>query len=133
MNKKFIWIIIVILIIIAGGAFYLLYRQQNKNKTEMPIVGQQIGRTNNFENSQLVEIARQYVLKKPQLYWNRKKFVDWNSDELGVDFTKANPEWIVSQKVSVRYIESNAHKPPYDDLNDKYIQIAPIDRIGLMR
>ncbi len=120
MNKKFIWIIAVIIIV--GGVFYFSYQKQNKNKIEMPVIEQQTGKTNNFENSRLVEIAKQYVLKKPQLYWNREKFVNWdNYNELGTDFAKASSEWIISQKVSIRYIEPNKNKPPYDDSNDKYI------------
>ncbi len=122
MSKKFIWIIAVILVIIVGGVFYFLYQQQNKNKIEIPIIEQQTGKTNNFENSQLVEIAKQYVLKKPQLYWNREKFVNWdNYNELGTDFAKASPEWIISQKSTIKYVEPNTYKSPYDDYNDKYI------------
>ena len=56
------------------------------------------------------------------MFWNREKFVDWdNYDELGTSLAKASPQWIISQKFSVRYIEPNKNKPPYDYLNDKYI------------
>ena len=121
MNKKIILAIVLILIII-GGVFYFSYKQQRtKNQVVVPVIEQPTGKTNNFENSQLVEIAKQYVLIKPQLYWNREKFVNWASNELGTDFAKASPEWIVLHKSTIKYIEPNTYKSPYDDLNDKYI------------
>ena len=130
MSKKISLLIgigIIIVAVIIGGKF-ILVKKQNQNKIKEQIVEQSIEKTNNFENSQLIEVAKQYVLKKPQLYWNREKFVDW-ADYKGTGSTKASPdwifspspEWVISQKVSVRYIEPNQNQPPYDDLNDKYI------------
>src|SRR3989338_5173033 len=112
--------IIIVVVIIGGKSIWI--KKQNQNKIKEQITEQLIGKTNNFENSQLIEIAKQYVLKKPQLYWNREKFVDLdNYNELGTSFAKASPQWIISQKVSVRYIEPNKNKSPYDDLNNKYM------------
>jgi hypothetical protein len=124
MSKKIALLIgvgIIIVVVIIGGKFILI-KKQNQKKIKEQIAEQSMGKTNKFENSRLLEIAKQYVLKKPQLYLNREKFVDWNNyNELGSDFAKASPEWIISQKSEIEYVEPNKYKPPYDYLNDKYI------------
>ena len=141
MNSKSVIIIFVIIILLGVASYFLFFQKQtpianqtppilnnnppttstSSNKIVEPAIQQQTGKTNNFENSQLVKIAKNYVLKKPQLYWNREKFVNWDSNELGTDFAKVSPEWIVSQKVTIEYNEPNKYKSPYDNLNDKYI------------
>ena len=121
MNKKITLAILTIIIMVIGG--YIWYNnQQNKNTIEIPVIEQPKGKTNNFENSQLIEIAKQHVLSKPQLYLNRDKFVAWDDyNELDSSFSKATPEWIIFQKSNIRYVEPNKYPAPYDDLNDKYI------------
>ena len=140
MNSKYVIIIFVIIILLGVANYFLFFQKQtpitnqtlpisnnnfpastSSNKIVEPIIQQQTQKTNNFENFQLLKIAKDYILKKPQLYWNREKFVNWNSNELGADFAKTSPEWIVSQKVTIEYNEPNKYKSPYDNLNDKYI------------
>ncbi len=118
MNKKVIWTIVLILIIIAGGIFYFSYKQRTKNQVVVPVVQLPTGKTSNFKNSQLVEIAKQYVLKKPQVYWSKEKIVNWDSETI---FAKASPEWILSQKFTIDYVKPGTYKFPYDELNNKYI------------
>jgi len=53
---------------------------------------------------------------------NNEKFVDWdNYVEIGSDFSKVTPQWIISQKSTIRYVEPDKYSAPYDDLNNKYI------------
>ena len=115
MKKKIILIMVIVLSIIVGGGLYFLYQQ---SKTEVKITG----KTNNFDNVHLVEVAKQYILKKPQLLLGEgkgDKLVQWN--EVGSDFSKTNPGWITSQKVSIKYVEPNKYQPPNNDLNGKYL------------
>jgi hypothetical protein len=129
-KKSYIIIAVIAIIIITGVAFNNLNKkstisltEKNNPPKENTTTEQVVGKTGNFENSQLLEIARQYVIKKPKIYWlSGKKFVSWNDyKELGTSFSKANPEWIISHKASIQYIEPNKYKPPYDNLNDKYM------------
>jgi hypothetical protein len=140
MNKKNYIIAVSAVVVIAGLIFTSLNK---KGVSNLPVVKappakststaittsetstpeQLIEKTGNFENSQLLEIAKQYVFKKPPLRnWNGGKTVDWNNyKELGTDFSKVTPEWIVTQKTNIRYIEPNKNPAPYDAWNDKYI------------
>jgi hypothetical protein len=122
MNKKIIFTILIIILVI-GGIYLLQKNQQNQKSIENhPIEQIPTGSTNGIENSQLVEIAKQYILTKPQLFLNNDKFVGWNDySEIGSDFSKVTPQWIVSQKSTIRYAELDKYPAPYNDLNDKYI------------
>jgi len=117
MNKKIIWVIVLILIII-GGIFYFSYKQQKiGDQTRTPIFEQPIGKTNNFENSELTRIAKEYILIKPKLLSNGNVSVDWNKESGLAD---ASPEWITSHKPNIEYIAPGKYQSPYDYLNDKY-------------
>ena len=122
MNKKIILTILIIIIIIGG--IYLWQKNQYRQESieDKPTEQIMTGSTNGIDNSQLMEIAKQYILAKPQLFLNNDKFVDWNNyNEIGSDFSKVTPQWIVSQKSTIRYVEPDKYPAPYDDLNDKYI------------
>ncbi|MCD6149420.1 hypothetical protein J7J13_01385 [bacterium] len=122
MNKKIIFTILIIIIVI-GGIYLWQKNQQNQSPIENNSIEQiPTGTTNGINNFQLLEIAKQHVLSKPQLYLNRDKFVAWDDyNEIDSSFSKATPEWIISQKSDIRYIEPNKYPAPHDNLNDKYI------------
>ena len=118
MNKKIIGIIVFILIITASGIFYFSHKQQNENQTQTPVFEQLIGKTNNFENSELTQIAKEYILSKPKLLLNGNVSVDWNKES---GLANASPDWITSHKPNIRYVAPGKYQSPYDYLNDKYI------------
>jgi hypothetical protein len=117
MNKKTIGIIILVLIVI-GGVFYFSYKQRKtEDQTKVSISTQLTGKTNNFENSELARIAKEYVLSKPRLSSDGNTNADWNKQ---AGLQNANLEWITSHKPSIEYVVPGKYQAPYDYLNGKY-------------
>ena len=120
MKKKIVGMFFIVVIVLTV-IFYFFYE---KNKQDKPITvseKNQVNKSNISDDSKIVEFAKTYILKKPQLYLNREKKVDWDSSELGTLFVNISPEWVVSQKTAFEYILPNTYNSPYDYLNDKYI------------
>jgi hypothetical protein len=124
--KKTIFIFSVVAILFIAIALIIkpiLSDRINKKIIEDRIASQFKGETNGTPNAQLIEMAKQYVLSKPRLlWWDRKKYIDWNDKLTANIFSQASPEWIVSQEVYVHYNGPNQYQ--YDDfknLNEKYV------------
>lgn len=102
------------------GLVFVLLRNEKGKKNE--ITGKLSIKTNTIENSELVKIASQYILKKPKIFLNGEEFINWDEyNKVDKNFSKATPDWIMSQKSNITYNESDKFSNPYDYLNDKYI------------
>ncbi|MFA5934459.1 MAG: hypothetical protein WC827_01050 [Candidatus Paceibacterota bacterium] len=118
MKKKIVWLFFIIAFILIG-VFY--YKENKEDKITIAKKENQVEKISNLDDSKSIEIAKSYILKKPQLYLNREEFVNWESSKLGIDFVKVSPEWVVSQKLTSEYNAPNTYPSPYDYLNDKII------------
>ncbi len=84
-------------------------------------IEQQDEKIGNYEKTLLFEIAKEYILNKPQLFVNKGGFVAWdNYGELG-GLSKTSPEWIISQNYKIRHVESGKYESPNENINDEYI------------
>ena len=101
-----------ILIILAIGVVCYFYNF-SYSKIDIP------KKVNNVETSNIIDIAKRYVLTKPQIYIENSEVVNWSDKKF--DGTNLDAEWIVSHTPSVEFNPSDKWPEPYSYYNNKYV------------